>query len=130
MANTTAALAVEPACLSYEPALVAITGKLERQTYPGPPNYESVEKGDKAETGFYLSLATPICVNATPDDDLNYEQRDVRLVQLNLDDKGFDELRPYLGGLIEVRGTLYAAHTGHHHAPLVLNYSSGRQTTQ
>jgi hypothetical protein len=36
-------------CLSYEPAVVTLSGTLVRKTFPGPPNYKSVKKGDKPE---------------------------------------------------------------------------------
>ncbi len=37
-------------CLSYEPNIVTLSGTLVRKTFPGPPNYESVKKGDKPES--------------------------------------------------------------------------------
>jgi hypothetical protein len=108
------------ACLKYEPVVVELSGKLERHTYPGPPNYESVKNGDEAETGFYLVLSKPICMDAGEATGINGAQTNVTLVQLNLDSSGYDRLRPSLGKEVTVRGTLYAAHTGHHHAPVVL----------
>jgi hypothetical protein len=113
-------------CLRYEPDTVAVTGTLARKTFPGRPNYESIADGDEPETGFYLELATPICTVASPDStrDNNGALRGVRLVQLVLDSAGYARLRPSLGRQLTVRGTLFAAITGHHHAPLLIRVAS------
>ena len=37
-------------CLKYEPEIVEVAGVLETKTFPGPPNYESIEAGDRPET--------------------------------------------------------------------------------
>jgi len=117
--------AVTPAgsiCLRYEPDTVALTGMLTRKVFPGRPNYESVKDGDEPETGFYLELAVPVCTVASPDsaNNNNGALQDVRLVQLVLDAAGYARLRPQLGHQTTLRGTMFAAFTGHHHAPLLL----------
>jgi Domain of unknown function (DUF4431) len=106
-------------CLPHEPASVLLMGKLQRRTYPGPPNYESIAKGDAPETGFYLLLPKAVC---TAGDDFVDPQKDVRLVQLVLTKQGYEQLRPYLGRSVHLRGTLFGAHTGHHHAPVLLQF--------
>jgi len=106
-------------CLSYEPDTSSLSGALERRTYPGPPNYESVARGDEAETGFYLSLRRGICVTRNLDE-MNEPTAGVRRVQLVLDQRGYERLRPHLGKHVTVRGTLRHSHTGHHHAELLL----------
>ncbi len=52
-------------CLSYEPAKVKLVGTLHRATFPGAPNFESIQDGDTPETGFYLTLTHPICTVST-----------------------------------------------------------------
>jgi hypothetical protein len=49
--------------LSYEPAVATLSGTLVRKTLPGVPNYESVKKGDKPETSWFLDLLESACVN-------------------------------------------------------------------
>lgn len=49
------ALAGEEKCISYAPDAV-VAGTLERHTFPGRPNYESIAKGDEAESGFYMCV--------------------------------------------------------------------------
>jgi hypothetical protein len=34
------------ACVSYEPEAVKLSGVIKEHTFAGPPNYESVAKGD------------------------------------------------------------------------------------
>ena len=43
---------------------VAFTGKISRETFPGPPNYESIDDGDTPETYWILTINTPRCVVA------------------------------------------------------------------
>lgn len=116
-------------CLKYEPELVTVSGKLVRKTFAGPPNYESIKKGDTPETGFYLSVKQPVCTIASPGSEVNGSIRNVSLVQLVLEPKGYEQLRPLLGKSVTIKGSLFSAHTGHHHAPLLLNFAgieSGR----
>ena len=99
---------------------MAVTGRLERRTFYGPPGYGEDPKRDVRETGFYLVPASPICVAGSPAPEINAPRAGVRLVQLVLDSAGYARLRPQLGRSVTVRGALFAAHTGHHHAPVVL----------
>jgi len=50
------------ACLKYEPEIVKLVGVTTRHTFPGPPNYESVKKGDAPERYWLLRLPRPVCV--------------------------------------------------------------------
>ena len=111
------------ACLDYRDT-VELVGTLRRETHPGPPNYESIADGDEEETGFYLHLRTPICArSASPElEDASAAAQDsVARVQLVLDSAGYARLRPELGGAVSLRGTIFSSHTGHHHAPLLLD---------
>ena len=108
-------------CVRFEPSTVRITGVLKRRTYPGPPNYESISRGDQPETGYYLSLPRPLCVqSAGSDSTVNQRRANVRLVQLLLDSAAYAQLRPRLGRTVTLSGTLSSAVTGHHHAPVLL----------
>jgi hypothetical protein len=77
-------IASSSACLSYEPAVVNISGTLTRKTFAGLPNYEGVRKGDRLET-YWLKLHSPICVfEDKTDPDLNVSQNRVSEIQLVL----------------------------------------------
>ena len=113
-------------CLAYEPDTVALSGVLERRTYPGRPNYESVDRGDERETGFYLVVHPGLCVTRNLDE-INQPTAGVQLVQLVLDQAGYEHLRPFLTKTVTLRGTLYHSHTGHHHAELLLQVANARR---
>lgn len=107
-------------CLPYGPAQVTLSGKLQRLAFPGRPNYESIVDGDEPEAGFYLALRKAVCTVGSANSADSYPQQGVTLVQLVLDKQGNAQLRPYLGRRIELTGALFAQHTAHHHAPLLL----------
>jgi hypothetical protein len=107
-------------CLQYSPSSVKLSGELKRLTFPGRPNYESVASGDEEEAGFYLVLSKELCVDGDKQSADSYPQQKVRLVQLVLDSNGYSKLRSLLGSDVTLNGTLFARHTGHHHAPLLL----------
>ena len=118
---------LEPAgCLSYEPALVALHGTLTRRTFAGPPNYEDIRKGDKAETFLFLNLVSPTCVNEDKaEPDLNPSQKNIRRVQLVLVEAGaHDRVKALLGKSVVVTGTLFGGITAHHHTPVLLMIKS------
>ncbi|HEV7715064.1 MAG TPA: hypothetical protein VGO53_05695, partial [Steroidobacteraceae bacterium] len=59
MLGSTFPLARATAC-AVENDEILVTGALSRETFAGPPNYESVDKGDKAETYWILTLREPV----------------------------------------------------------------------
>jgi hypothetical protein len=121
-AQADAALAKPGNCIKYEPESVTLTGKLHRETFPGRPNYESVASGDEAERGFYLSLESPICtVGDSGADRVAFES--VLEIQLVLNEKQYAKLRSRLGQKIGLHGQLFSAHTGHHHADVLMRVS-------
>jgi hypothetical protein len=109
------------ACLSYEPTTVTLQGTIRRQTFPGPPNYESVEEGDEPETYWILHLTNPVCV----DSDKNMpggeeKENNVTDVQLGLDERQYAQYKGLLGKQVTVNGRLSHAFTGHHHTAIRL----------
>jgi hypothetical protein len=107
----------QAACLRYEPDTVRILGKLTRRTFYGPPGFGEDPKHDAKEVGFYLESPVALCTLKSSD---NEAKSGVKLVQLVLDSAGYARLRPRLGTSVALRGTLFAAITGHHHAPILL----------
>ena len=108
-------------CKSYEPMVVELSGTLLRKTFAGPPNYHDIHKGDESETFWVLKLDFPICVDQDPaDPDLNPAQKKIRTVQLLLNKEADERARSLSGKRVQTAGTLFGAHTGHHHTPVVL----------
>lgn len=79
-------------CHSSDPATVTLKGKMIRQTFAGPPNYESIKKGDSPETYWILQLTSPICVNG---EEAETNVSDIQLVFL--DGKQYVRYRGLLG---------------------------------
>jgi len=93
--------------------------------FGGPPNYHDIRKGDEAETYWLLNLDSPICVNEDKaEPDLNQAQKNVRRVQLVLDQGAYEEFKAQLGSRVVATGSLFGAHTGHHHTPVLLRVNS------
>jgi len=107
-------------CLRYEPDTVRISGTLNRHMYYGAPGFGEDPKHDKKEIGFYLDLSIPLCTVAGSED-IDVATKNVRRVQLVLDQRGYDTLRPFLGKRVTLRGTLFGAINGHHHTPVLLS---------
>ena len=112
-------------CLKYEAEGTTLTGKVSRVTFPGPPNFESVKKGDAAEVTYVLHLATPICVDANAENDFDDAEKDVTDVQLALSSEQVAAVRGALKrGTLTVTGTLFHANTGHHHTAVLMQVDS------
>jgi len=112
-------------CLSYEPSVVKLSGTLVRKTFPGPPNYESVTKGDKPEVYWMLNLLQPICVNQdNQEPDLNPAQTDVRVLQLVVNPVLYKTNGKLVDKRVAATGTLFSAITAHHHTPVLLTVTA------
>jgi hypothetical protein len=122
--------AAQEKCLSYEPATVELSGTIIRKTMPGPPNYESIRKGDTPETLWILHLDRPVCVTGNTDD-VNEPERNVTDLQLVLDEKQYAQIRKYVGQRIRVTmtGTLFHSHTAHHRTSVLLAVKGIRQNS-
>jgi hypothetical protein len=108
-------------CLSYEPAVVTLSGTLVHKTFPGAPNYESVKKGDKPETSWFLNLPESVCVNEDKTEpELNPKQSGIHEIQLVLQPEQYQQHKGMVGRKVLATGTLFGGHTGHHHTPVLL----------
>ena len=107
-------------CLSYEPDEVVLKGTIRRHTFAGPPNYESIAKGDRPERYWLLHLAQPICVSASSQWEKETGVSAVQLILTKYD-------KTLVGRKVVATGTLFRAHTGHHHTKVVLTVSSIRR---
>ena len=111
----------QPKVFSYEPAVVALTGKIYNTTRPGPPEYLSIEQGDAPETSLILALKEPIDVGHKDDpeiDDFNTFEQGVREIQLV-----FLKDEPPQNAFnreIVVSGSLFHQHTAHHRRRILM----------
>jgi hypothetical protein len=113
-------------CLSYEPSVVELRGTIVRETFPGPPDYESIRGEDRPEVYWLVVLSHPVCVDQDKTDpDLNPAQKDVRRIQLVFHDAAiYKTQKALVGKSVVAKGTLFGAHTGHHHTPVLLTVSN------
>jgi hypothetical protein len=112
-------------CADYGPAIATLVGTLSKETVPGPPNYDSIHKGDKPEIYWFIKLVRPLCVHedkADPND--NPAQQDVAEVQLVLDQKAYDKYRGLLRTKVVASGTLFGALTAQHYTPVLLEVTA------
>lgn len=115
-------------CLEYGPT-VTLTGTLRSQVFPGPPNFESIKRGDLKETALLLALTKPACVNG--DDPANQEiaESDIRRMQLVVrNNADWKIVRRLMGKRAVVTGTLFHWETGHHHTKVLIDVTSIRRS--
>ncbi len=99
---------------------VTLQGSISTQTFPGRPNYESIEMGDEAETVEILKTNKDICIGGTyPDSEERYTLSGLSKFHLILNApehiKTTDASQSFI-----VTGHLQRAITGHHHTPVVI----------
>ena len=104
----------------YEPEIVELEGVVEFQTFPGRPNYQSIKNGDEIEKGAYLRLNQPIDVVIKPNDNINEDERNVKIIQI-ADDNSVDWQKFKLGGYFRIQGVLFHRMTGHHHSRVLID---------
>lgn len=95
-------------CLYYGD--VSLTGRLVQQTYPGPPDFESVTKGDAPLVIWLLQLDTRVCIVSSSASYPNvYDEREIQLVLGNdqyANGDRYAKYRQFLGKRIAVSGRL------------------------
>jgi len=117
-------------CLTYSNQ-VTLQGVLSQHTFPEQPNYESIENGDAAATYFFVSPYRPICVaEGKNNDGLEPAESAVAEIQLAFRPakQSYRQLRAYLGKEVVCFGSIYHAHTGHHHSSVLLFNAKCRPT--
>ncbi|HTS56182.1 MAG TPA: DUF4431 domain-containing protein [Terriglobales bacterium] len=108
-------------CKKYQPHLVSLHGALERKTVAGPANYRHIYKGDEPETIWRLKLESPIRAEEDKTQpDLNPREKNVPKVQLVLNKQHTERAIVLRGKKVVATGTLFGAHSGHDHTPLLL----------
>jgi hypothetical protein len=105
--------------------VVELTGVITPKTFPGRPNYESVEKGDEPENEWIPNIDAPICTNRDDSDVYNGHESNIRELQLLfVGGQTYDMYRLLAGRTAEVTGSLFHQSTGHHHPTAMLQVSS------
>ena len=113
------------ACINVQsPETIILTGTLTFHIFGGPPYNGGVTKGDTPEPAYIVKLDETICIEG---DDFLDSHTKVDRVQVYTDYETdsakalFGRLRGLVGTRVRVEGrSAFGAHTGHHHAPLLL----------
>ncbi|MFV0624735.1 DUF4431 domain-containing protein [Sphingomonas sp. ac-8] len=98
---------------------VQVSGVLSERVFPGPPGYEDVAQGDAPEPTFVVTLPAPVCI----DDGGDFADPAERFTAVQIgasDPRVLQRLRRAIGTRVTLSGEGFAAHTGHHHLPLVV----------
>jgi hypothetical protein len=112
-------------CLEYGPVEVRLDGRIERQTFPGPPNYGSVTEGDKPDVQWILHLSNSVCVNEQHGDEINQAESGVLEIQLVIMHAGdWKRYSPLVGKSVQVKGTLFHGFNAHHQTAVLLQVGS------
>ena len=73
---------------------------------------------------YILTLAAPVCLTAPDAEDNVKSTRTIHIY--SSDDKVHAALAGFVGKSVRVRGTPFHAHTGHHHASIVMDIAAIR----
>lgn len=96
---------------------VTLQGALIQQTFPGPPNYESIKDGDEAVTYDYLKLDQPFECDFAPENDVVPEVQLILAGKRHID---YADLAPLLGKEVILSGKTMYAQIGRHFTPVLL----------
>ena len=111
-------------CFEYGPT-VSLKGTLRSQVFPGPPNYESIKRGDRKEVTIILSLGKSVCTTGNDPQGIDVPEAGIRDVQLVVvKDAHWTTVRRLIGKRAIVTGTLFHAHTGHHRTKVLLTVAN------
>ncbi|QTR47253.1 hypothetical protein J9253_04755 [Thiothrix litoralis] len=94
-----------------------LTGTLEFEIFPGPPNFISVKDGDMPEPAYILTLHESICIQGS---DAGGNDDEISAVHLITNANISKKMKASIGKTVDVGlSESMIAMTGHHHAPLV-----------
>jgi hypothetical protein len=117
-------------CLGYGPT-VSLTGTLRSQVFPGPPNYESIRRGDHKETAIILTLVARACTTGNDPQGFDVPETGIREMQLVVTkDAHWKTIRRLMGKRAIVTGTLFHAHTAHHRTKVLVDVANMRAAAE
>ncbi len=109
-------------CYHYRPASVSLTGRLIQRRLPGPPNYESIARGDRPQVVDFLILDAPICTIPDYKDSPNtdaFQGQDT--IQVRRAESTWRDVRRLTGSRVVVTGTLSEWALGPDRTPVVID---------
>ena len=122
---------VADSCYHYRPAPTSLTGRLIQRTLPGPPNYQSIARGDRPQVVDLLILETPICTIPDYKDSPNtdaFQGQDT--IQVRRAESAWRDVRRLTGRRVVVTGTLAEWALGPDRTPVVIDPTEVRPAPQ
>src|SRR5213594_2603619 len=113
---------VADSCYHYRPASVSLTGRLIQRTLPGPPNYQSIARGDRPQVVDLLILDAPICTIPDYKDSPNtdaFQGQDT--IQVRRAESTWRDVGRLTGRRVIVTGTLSEWALGPDRTPVVID---------
>jgi hypothetical protein len=113
-------------CLNYGPQRVQLEGTLYQKSFPGPPNYEDIKKGDKEKIYWLIRTTKKFCVNDSKDNWAGklVDQSEVQLVIMEPVFELYETRKSFLGHKVIVNGTLFPQMSGHHKTAVLMTVKS------
>jgi hypothetical protein len=105
--------------LKYNSGEVALTGTIVKETFAGPPNYESIANGDEPEDYWILKLDKAVDVAAGADE-MSQAESNVQRLQLVLGEGDYEKYRSLLDHPAMVKGTLFHQISVHHKTAVLI----------
>lgn len=100
-------------------------GKVRDEVFPGPPNYESINDGDRPQFYWILYINEPInLVGRCMETNELYENGQSCMFQLCLTADFYDKRLDILGKYVKVGGEIFFGHTAHHKTKALLKVDS------
>jgi Domain of unknown function (DUF4431) len=109
--------------------LVALKGKLIFKLFSGPPEYSSIDEGDRADYCWVLqldnisldrALTTPVAEPASSLTDITSRPNHSEVI-LSLDKDMEIFCHEHVDQQVRVEGHLFHAHTAHHYTPILMD---------
>jgi hypothetical protein len=104
-------------CINLEGSELDITGAVSKEVFPGPPNYESISAGDKAETYWFITVQEDICVNDSDIQKINKFQ--LFFEPSNSSSKVLIEAKSY-----NINGISFMGVSGHHRTSVLIEVTN------
>jgi hypothetical protein len=108
----------------HEGQLITLRGTVLRETFPGPPNYESLDT-DTAETYWMLAMPVSITVRMSAFDEFPpYDVPEVGVLHMLLKPEQYQAYGGIVSSTAAVTGRIYPCHTGHHRGDALLEVTA------
>ncbi len=105
--------------------IATLYGKVREEVFPGPPNYESINNGDRPQFYWILYTNEPISlVGRNLESNELYENGLSCMFQLCISSEIYDKHLDILGKYVKAEGEIFFGHTGHHKTKALLKVNT------